>query len=527
LSLLVFQSTDGAGKPSPQLIYSFSERSNVVCQVQGPGFIRLASRVETLISQPPGGFNIDRNSGIVVFPWWGQLWGIAGGQQAAGLPLRVTANFESSPAVDKTIVPDGLHQPLYKPEGFVELPLGGYDDESIDQGVHKAIDSEESFSDSVLTYDLGGILKRIFHPCLITLLIVRSVFGQTTNGVDVPIDVRSKNFTIARSISLTSTIGFSFNNNFTFINPDSQAPGMCIYITNDSGNGASHNVGLGIFLTNNEIPLGVVANGTNQWRATNVWHGFSVLASGTATIAVGQTDAFFAETQGSLFIAVSPSTSGSGDTFSITGAMVNGGNCGIGNQVGGPVITHAPATVNGMMRAVNPGIGQIDPLTGGVTTAANPPTSLPVLFVQPVTSANAGSLANPVIPAGNNGIQLVEKGPRWIVTNTGMGVAADAQRAAGGVGIRHVLDCLFYSGASTGATAAATIGFQVKDGASVLLSNATAHVACAAAGCQTLATFGLCGLQIIGTANSTMDVLFAAGVANENQSVTMTGFDIQ
>jgi hypothetical protein len=164
--IVVLQSVDGSGKPAPQLIYVLNELAVVHCQMQSPGFMRIASRPEILIQNEvgvDGGILIEKSMGIVRLEWRGPLYAIAGGT-TRNPNLRIAANFEQfSIQQIGTVTPNPFHDPLAMPSGYVELPLTD-DEEGTEVGVHGTIDSGESFSDSILSYDVGGLLKRIFHP---------------------------------------------------------------------------------------------------------------------------------------------------------------------------------------------------------------------------------------------------------------------------------------------------------------------------------------------------------------------------
>ena len=67
----------------------------------------------------------------------------------------------------------------------------------------------------------------------------------------------------------------------------------------------------------------------------------------------------------------------------------------------------------------------------------------------------------------NAGASLVEKGPRWSVfSGPTTGSQASASKAAGGAGVRHVVDCITFSGVAVFAPALTFSMVNLRDGAS-------------------------------------------------------------
>jgi hypothetical protein len=138
-------------------------------------------------------------------------------------------------------------------------------------------------------------------------------------------------------------------------------------------------------------------------------------------------------------------------------------------------------------------------------------------------SAGAGSLTTqPMV-----GAAIHEKGARWQVHNANTGTAASATEAAGASGVRHVADCISFA-ASAGSSAASAAGFvdiSIEDGATViwqlLLGIGTGTDA------QLILPTTFCGLNLIGTAATSMTVLFSGSATNLGESVVLTGFDVQ
>jgi hypothetical protein len=128
------------------------------------------------------------------------------------------------------------------------------------------------------------------------------------------------------------------------------------------------------------------------------------------------------------------------------------------------------------------------------------------------------------------GVELHEKGARWSVSSvTGSATAASASKAAGGAGVRHVVDCVQFSAESTAAIVATQDDVVLRDGATgagtVLMQWRNAAVSVAAA--QIGQVINVCGLALIGTANTAMTLEYTAGLTNVLMSATITGYDVQ
>lgn len=147
----------------------------------------------------------------------------------------------------------------------------------------------------------------------------------------------------------------------------------------------------------------------------------------------------------------------------------------------------------------------------------------------PIKSSSAANLSTAV----NNGTQLSERGARWSITNSGTaasGVQGTISKAAGGAGVRHVIDCIGWSADSAGAVTAANVLLNVRDGATgagtVVWFHALSIPTAAALGIQEVPVTQMCGLNILGTANTAATIEFSASVAGSIQAVNMTGYDV-
>jgi len=113
-------------------------------------------------------------------------------------------------------------------------------------------------------------------------------------------------------------------------------------------------------------------------------------------------------------------------------------------------------------------------------------------------------------------------------TRSNPAAGSQATAAAAAIAnVRHVADCVNFSGGSTTAPALTALTVNLRDGASgagtviwsqqVVVSNATG---------QNVPPFGVCGLNLPGTANTAMTLEFSAALANLVESVALTYYDV-
>lgn len=128
-----------------------------------------------------------------------------------------------------------------------------------------------------------------------------------------------------------------------------------------------------------------------------------------------------------------------------------------------------------------------------------------------------------------NGGTVAERGSRWSTTNNpAAGTQASASRAAGPTSsTRHVADCVTASAGASAAPAATNLALNLRDGASGAGTIIWLTQIVAAATAAQHGTVTICGLNLIGSANTAMTLEFSAGLANEFESVTLTGYDVQ
>ncbi len=126
------------------------------------------------------------------------------------------------------------------------------------------------------------------------------------------------------------------------------------------------------------------------------------------------------------------------------------------------------------------------------------------------------------------GAALVERSSRWsVVSAPAVSNQATASIAAEG-SVRHVADCVTFSGGSTTAPALTNLTVNLRDGATgagtviaswqVTVSNATG---------QNVAPFSACGLNLVGTTNTAMTAEYSALLTNLVESITLTGWNLQ
>ena len=140
-------------------------------------------------------------------------------------------------------------------------------------------------------------------------------------------------------------------------------------------------------------------------------------------------------------------------------------------------------------------------------------------------TTSAGTLS----AALNLGAQLSEKGARWIIrANPAAGGQASISQSASIIGSRHVADCVSFSGGSIVAPALTSLTVNLRDGATgagTLLWSQTVVISAVTG--QNVNPFSICGLNLIGSANTAMTVEYSASLANLIEAVSLTGYDVQ
>ena len=118
------------------------------------------------------------------------------------------------------------------------------------------------------------------------------------------------------------------------------------------------------------------------------------------------------------------------------------------------------------------------------------------------------------------------KGGRWSVISTPAAGSQATATKAGAQAVRHVADCVSFSGGATAAPVATALQINLRDGATgagTILWTVTV-VAPATTG-TTIPTYSVCGLNLVGTVSTAMTIEFSSLLANLSESVTLTGYD--
>lgn len=146
------------------------------------------------------------------------------------------------------------------------------------------------------------------------------------------------------------------------------------------------------------------------------------------------------------------------------------------------------------------------------------------------TSLNTFQVASNAASSNESGRALIERGPRWVVTSAPAANSQGTASVAAEASVRHVADCVTWSADSSAAVTAAAGSVVLRDGATgagtVLMTWRIAHTVAAGAGVQTIPPFQICGLNLTGTTNTAMTAEFNAGVTGEEQSVSLTGWNV-
>jgi hypothetical protein len=142
----------------------------------------------------------------------------------------------------------------------------------------------------------------------------------------------------------------------------------------------------------------------------------------------------------------------------------------------------------------------------------------------PAATAGAASLAG----FSGNGATTVTGPGNWTqVSAPAAGSQATASRAAGTGTVRHVANCISVSAGAAAAPAVTTLTINLRDGASGAGTVLWTTNITAAATATNHGNLNFCDLNIPGSAATAMTLEFAAGLANESESVTLSGYDVQ
>ena len=128
------------------------------------------------------------------------------------------------------------------------------------------------------------------------------------------------------------------------------------------------------------------------------------------------------------------------------------------------------------------------------------------------------------------GRAVVEKGTRWNgISQPAVSTQATFSKAAV-AGVRHVADCVSFSGVTNSTAPTATqLQINLRDGATgagtviwtqTVIPPATISV-------TAFAPFSVCGLALIGSPNTAMTLEFSASLTNLFESVAISGYDLE
>lgn len=125
------------------------------------------------------------------------------------------------------------------------------------------------------------------------------------------------------------------------------------------------------------------------------------------------------------------------------------------------------------------------------------------------------------------GVQLFEKGSRWVVNSAPAAGSQATASIAAEASVRHVLDTLCFSSGSAVAPVLTSLQVNVRDGATgagtILMSF---EVEIPAATGQDTPPICINGLNLVGTTNTAMTVEWNAGLANLKQTASAIGFNV-
>jgi hypothetical protein len=147
--------------------------------------------------------------------------------------------------------------------------------------------------------------------------------------------------------------------------------------------------------------------------------------------------------------------------------------------------------------------------------------SLEYIFTNPgrAAAATAAALNSPI----NDAAQIAEKGARWSAISAPAAGTQATVTEAGVTGTYHVVDCVSYSAGAITAPTATALQIEVLNNATPIWEITVAIPATTG----THANGNVCGLNLIGGSGLSMAAQFSAGLTNESESITMTGYDVQ
>jgi hypothetical protein len=140
-----------------------------------------------------------------------------------------------------------------------------------------------------------------------------------------------------------------------------------------------------------------------------------------------------------------------------------------------------------------------------------------------ITNVPMASAAVLSAATANGALPIVAR-PTWSASNApGVGSQASAVVAAGATGVRHICDCISFAGGATNSASSTQMTVALLDGSTVLHS----WLIFPSGTGQNVKPVAVCGLNFMGSAATSMTLQWSQALANEFESVNMTGYDVQ
>lgn len=125
------------------------------------------------------------------------------------------------------------------------------------------------------------------------------------------------------------------------------------------------------------------------------------------------------------------------------------------------------------------------------------------------------------------GTSMVDKPSRWAVTSSPAAGTQASASIANEANVRHVVDCVSFSGGSTTAPALTALTVTLRDGATGAGTVIWQHtVVVSAVTGENVPPYHECGLNLVGTTNTAMTFEFSAGLANLIETANISGFNV-
>lgn len=288
---------------------------------------------------------------------------------------------------------------------------------------------------------------------------------------------------------------------------------------------------------NNLVPVGAIGTGCTTWTLTYASTGFSVVSieldeAPDSSGAPGTWTVFPSTLSGVL--PLTATTFGQVTAFKFyPWVSIN-----VNTATGTGTIT---ATAYGWRPGPTSDANSTQTVVAGTSTPADATSNTAVpgfqnygLLFNGTTWDRTRSASLAVYPAATTltarnaiGANIIEKGSRWaVISNPAVSTQATASLAAEAA-VRHVADCVSFSGGSTTAPALTALTINLRDGATGAGTIIWTHeVIVGAATGQNVPSFTACGLNLVGTTNTAMTLEYSALLTNLIESVSISGFNV-